>query len=168
MDPLDFLAKFDIISRIEGWVSTFLRADWQRARRHGVAGVAGELGRCLTRSNAPAIHFKRNAGWAGIQVERLLASYGVRIFDRSFDEETLRFRVAARQYEWADYLLRRAGVPVVTPPPSETNALVWQRYAPGTMPTPWSKRPRQTPDSPATDDDGDLVGRLFSLIDRLF
>jgi len=168
MDLGDFLAKFDIISRIEGWVSTFLRADWQRARRHGVTGVAGELGRCLTRSNAPAIHLKRNAGWAGIQVERLLASYGVRIFDRSFTKDVLRFRVAARQHEWADYLLRRAGVPVVTPPPSETNAQVCQRYAPGAMPTPWSKRPRRAPESLEADDDNDLVGRLFSLIDGLF
>jgi hypothetical protein len=130
MSITDTLAKLDFISRIEGWISTFRRADWHGAGKRGVAGIASEVGRCLTRSNVPVIHFRRNAGWTGIEVERLLAGYGVRIFDRAFIDDTLCFRVAERQHERADHVLRRAGVPVVTPPAGESNAHA------GTIPAP--------------------------------
>jgi hypothetical protein len=150
------LAKLDFIGRIEGWISTFGRADWHRAGKRGVAGIAGEIGRCLTRSNSPAIHLRRNAGWTGVEVERLLAGYGVRIFDRAFTGDTLCFRVTERQHEWADYLLRRAGVPVVTPPAGESNAHA------GTIPAPWSRQSEQDPDLHAEDD---LTDRFLALFD---
>ncbi len=165
MDILELFARFDIISRIEGWVSTFRRADWQAAGRRGAAGIADEFGRCLTRSNAPLIHFQRNAGWTGIQVERLLRGYGVRIFDRGFTRDTLCFRVAQRQHDWADYLMRRAGVPVVSAPTSATNAQAWQRHR-GTMPTPWEGERRG--EGPAPADADDFIGRVLATFDELF
>jgi hypothetical protein len=183
MDLLELVAHFDIISRIGGWVSTFLRADWKRARERGLlAGVAAEAGHCLTRSNAPLIHFVRNAGWTGIEVERLLKQYGVPVFDRNFTGETLCFRVPLRQANWADYLLRRAGVPVVTMPISPSNISVWEHYQ-GEMPPLWSgetppqytkmtegqpaRSPRRSRRSQGDDGVGRVLDRVTSMLERV-
>jgi hypothetical protein len=127
----------DFISRIGGWFMGFRRADWEQARRRGVAGVALEGARSAVQANAPRIEFGRDAGWSGVEVERLLRRYGVEIFDRGFTDRTLWFRVTERQAGWADYLLRRAGVAVVTAPVCAGSAQVWDRYG-GEMPPPWS------------------------------
>lgn len=54
----------------------------------------------------------RNAGFSGQQIEQMLKSYGIKIWDRGFTHDTLKFRVKRKQAGWAEYLLFRSGIPV--------------------------------------------------------
>ena len=55
----------------------------------------------------------RACGWSGHQIEQHLLRYGVRVWDRRVDEHCLTFRVKRQQADWAEYLLCRAGVPIL-------------------------------------------------------
>jgi len=97
-DPLEFIAHFDMISRIEGFVSGFVNANWQGAfQRAGAAGIATEFIASLTGRNAWRFYVPRNCGWRGIDLERLLRKYGVKIWDRGFTHECFTFCVKRRQ-----------------------------------------------------------------------
>ena len=140
MDLLDLPQYFDPIDRIEGIVSTLLNADWAGAyRRHGIDGIIGEFLACLTSYNAPTIRVSRYSHWRGIDIERLLARHGVKIWDRGLAGDELFFRVKCRQVKWAEYLLLRAGVPVTSALVDPRNSEHAQRYPPGAEP-PASKR----------------------------
>lgn len=134
-DPLEFLARFDVISRIEGFVSGFVNANWQGAfQRDGVAGIAVEFVASLTGRNTWLLYVPRNCEWRGIDLERLLGKYGVKIWDRGFTHECFTFRVKRRQANWAEYLLRRRGIPVWSPRFNPLNDEYAQRHAPGSEP----------------------------------
>lgn len=134
-DLLEWLAHLDIISRIEGVVSTFLNADWRgAARRGGMQGLLRELGASLTASNTWTLYVPRNCGWRGIDIERLLRRHGVKIWGRGFTNEYLTFRVKRRQANWAEYLLWRRGIPVYSHPFNPRNRLYAERHAPGSEP----------------------------------
>jgi hypothetical protein len=108
-DPLDIMRGFDPLDRLEGAISTFLNADWHGAwKRGGVVGVISEVGACVLAYNAPTIHVSR-ANARGADVERLLAEYGIRIWDRGAWKTELYFCVKRRQVKWAEYVLKRAG-----------------------------------------------------------
>jgi hypothetical protein len=142
MDPLDIVASFDPIDRIEGAVSTFLNADWIGAfERHGVAGVITEFVACVTSYNAPTIRVSRRSHWSGRDIERLLKRYGVRIWDRGLAGPDLSFCVKRRQVRWAEYLLLRAGVPVTSILNEPRNLSYASRYEPGSLPP--QNRPRR-------------------------
>ncbi|MBN1889449.1 MAG: hypothetical protein JW850_15755 [Thermoflexales bacterium] len=116
MDWLDIPEYFDPINRIEGAVSTFLNADWYGAieRRGLVGGILFEFVACLTNYNAPTIRVARG-DWRGIDIERLLRHHGVKVWDRGLaNSDEIYFCVKRRQVRWADYVLRRAGVPVTS------------------------------------------------------
>lgn len=142
---LDLIAKLDIIDRIEGWVSTFLNADWKGAKKQGAWGVASEVGRCAVRSNTHLIETGR-CGWNGPQMKRYLEHYGVKIFDRGCTRQGLCFRVKARQARWTEHLLWRVGIPVLNAPADPNAHLAWYKYQ-GQRPTPWQGQApeRQTP-----------------------
>ncbi|MGD1995298.1 MAG: hypothetical protein PVH62_00845 [Anaerolineae bacterium] len=134
-DPLEWLAHLDLISRVEGFVSTFLNADWRgAAQRSGVLGVLGEVVDCVTFRNTWPIYVPRDCPWRGIDIERFLARYGVRIWDRGFTREYLTFRVKRRQANWAEYLLWRRGIPVCSRPFNPANRLHGLRHLPGSAP----------------------------------
>ena len=71
------------------------------------------------------------SAWHGKQVEGLLNRYGIRTYWRDYghSKRTKGVHVPRQQAAWADWLLRRAGCPLVSPPLS--------RSAPGPMPTDW-------------------------------
>jgi len=56
----------------------------------------------------------RNIDLSGQQIEDMLKSYGVKIWDRGFTQDTLSFRVKRKQAGWAEYLLFRCGIPVLS------------------------------------------------------
>lgn len=56
----------------------------------------------------------RSGGWSGQMVEDMLEAHGIRIWDRGFDHENLYFRVKKQQARWAEYLMIRNGVQVVS------------------------------------------------------
>ena len=128
-DFFDFLAGMDLIDPIEGVISTFLHADWAGAyERRGVFGYLTELVACLTRHNSPIVWVQRRAGWSGVEIERWLANYGVTIYGRGFAGNALCFRVKRRQARFAEYLMLRAGMPVVSAPVDERN-IQWAKNA---------------------------------------
>lgn len=114
IDLLDIPEYFDPINRVEGAISTFLNADWKGAcRRYGVIlGIMIEFVSSVTSYNAPTIRLRRNAGWKGGDVERLLKINGVNVWDRRLEAGDLAFCVKRRQLKWAERVLRRADVPV--------------------------------------------------------
>jgi hypothetical protein len=144
--PLELLAHLDVISRIEGFVSGFLNADWRGAsQRTGAAGVAAEFTASLTGRNSWSFYVPRRCGWNGIDIERLLRRYGVKVWDRGFTHDCLTFRVKRRQANWAEYLLRRRGIPVWSPRYNPLNDEYARRHAPGSEPRHRRRRskPRQ-------------------------
>jgi hypothetical protein len=142
MDLNDVPAAVDQLDRIEGIISTLFNADWAGAfQRNGLNGLITEFIDCLIGSNAPTVQVSRYSSWSGIQIERLLKRHGVVIWDRGFVGENLYFRVKRRQVVWAEYLLLRAGVPVVSPLVDPRNLKYAERYRPGSEPPP--RRPRR-------------------------
>lgn len=63
------------------------------------------------------IEWTKCATWRGIDVDRHLNARGIRTYHRDYGEgkNTLGVHVPAAQAAWADYVLRRAGVPLVSP-----------------------------------------------------
>lgn len=137
-DLLDIARYFDPIDRFEGAISTFLNADWAGAiRRQGPAGLLTEFTACLTSHNAPTIRVSRQSSWRGIDIERLLTRYGIRVWDRGASGAELYFCVKRRQVKWAEYVLLRAGVPVTSVPAEPRNS---QWAAPYSGPPPQNRQ----------------------------
>ena len=142
MDLLDIPAYFDPIDRIEGAVSTFLNADWLGAyHTNGITGMILEFVACVTSDNAPTIRVSRFSHWRGIDIERLLARHGVKVWDRGLAGHNLYFCVKRRQVRWAEYLLLRAGVPVTSVLTEPRNYDYAERYPPGSEPP--QRKPRR-------------------------
>jgi hypothetical protein len=76
----------------------------------------------------------RGSPWRGIDVERLLARHGVKVWDRGIAGDDLYFCVKRRQLKWAEYLLLRAGVPVTSALIEPRNARWAEKYPPGSEP----------------------------------
>lgn len=139
-DPLDIIAYFDPLDRIEGAVMTFVHADWRRAwRKRGLWGVLVEFVRCVLSLNNPTIRWKRNQGWSGVDVERLLKRHGVVVWDRGFTGDELWCCVKARQVKWAQYVMHRAGVPITGRQHEMRNATWAARHPAGDEPAKHSK-----------------------------
>ncbi|MBI5302466.1 MAG: hypothetical protein HY868_10035 [Chloroflexi bacterium] len=135
MNWFDLPAYIDPIERVEGALSTFINADWVGAfRRDGFAGVLSEFSACVFSENAPTIRVARGSHWSGMDIERLLARHGVKVWDRGIAGDDLYFCVKRRQVVWAEYLLLRAGVPVTSPLVDPRNAEYAERYPPGSEP----------------------------------
>lgn len=135
MNINDLPAAVDQLDRLEGIISTFLNADWEGAfQRDGLAGVIDEFIDSITGANAPKVEVSRYSSWSGHAIEQLLYRHGVKIWDRGFMGENLFFRVKRRQVVWAEYLLLRAGVPVVSPLFELRNRDYADRYPPQSEP----------------------------------
>jgi hypothetical protein len=82
--------------------------------------------------------FSRKGDFSGVEVERMLRQYGVRVWGRQADEEEIGVLVKESQALWAEYLLCRAGVPLTGKLLDPRNAHYRQVHPHGSMPTPWS------------------------------
>jgi len=157
IDPLELLAQLDVIDRIDGFLSGFLNADWRGAfQPAGPVGLVGEFAASVTGQNAWRFCVPRNCGWSGIEMERLLRRHGVTIWDRGFTPDCLTFCVKLRQANWAEYLLRRRGIPVVSRPFNPLNDEYARRHAPGSEPPTGESRSRAR---------GGLLDDLLSLLE---
>jgi hypothetical protein len=111
---LDIPAFFDPINRIEGVVCTFYFANWKKARQGGPLGILLEFLSAVVGYSAPTILVRRNA-MSGQQIEQLLMRHGIKLWDRGLkDRYTLYFCVKRRQVAWAEYLLERAGLELLS------------------------------------------------------
>jgi hypothetical protein len=72
------------------------------------------LARALVGVRSHRFAIDRYGGYTGQEVEDMLGAHGIPIWDRGFDQERLYFRVKAQQAEWAEYLLVRNGVHVLS------------------------------------------------------
>ncbi len=89
---MDFIAHLDWLERLDALIK-LLR--WGRSWRFQVP---------------------RYGSLSGREIEQMLHRYGVKIWDRNFSKDSLFFRVKFKQARWAEYLLRRARVPVLSHP----------------------------------------------------
>jgi hypothetical protein len=138
MKILDLPLFFDYISSVEGVFSTLLNANWAGAiKRYGATGIFIELAASLTFRNAPSIRVSRQSTWRGIDIERLLSRYGIKVWDRGVTPTELYFCVKRRQVKWAEYVLLRAGVPVTSAPAEPRNS---QWAAPYSGPPPQNRQ----------------------------
>jgi len=158
---VDLLAKLDWIDRVHGYLAPFWLADWGEAwEQGGVVGVLREFWACVTRRNTWQFAFRRDGDWRGIDVERLLVKgYHVTIFDRWFTKAELLFRVMLRQADWAEYLMCRAGVPLVGEVVNPGNLGAWERYG-GRMPPRWDERGGRRKGRSLWEDWGSMVGSV--------
>ena len=157
---LDIIAYLNWIDRVEGVISSFLNADWRGAtQRHGAAGLVGEFGRTIAGSNRWRIYVPRNCDWSGGEIEQFLTHYGVKVWGRGFAGEDIYFSVKERQANWAEYLLRRRGIPVSNRLFNAKNDLYAEQHAPGDQPPAWADGPQAHND--AKPDVIDWVGRLL-------
>lgn len=86
--------------------------------------------------------WQRGLGWSGADVERLLLSRGVRVYARDYpkgDEGEYGCRVRKEQGRHAEYICRRAGVPLTNPLIDKSN----RNVKPGPLGPAWKdKNPR--------------------------
>ncbi len=134
------LASLNIIERILGVIYTVLHANGRDVL---------SLCSAVTRHDYVRIRFIATPEWRGIDVENLLKKFHIPIGDRNFDvvedengrRVILHFLVPRRQAVWADYILRRAGVPVVTPALHKSNETAYERWEGVPVPA-WADRGR--------------------------
>jgi hypothetical protein len=81
--------------------------------------------------NGPAAHFgiPAHTGWSTGDIKRILIGRGVRVWGLmlSTDGEALMFAVRKTQAEWAYYILKREGVPILYAPADAAKA--WERLS---------------------------------------
>lgn len=102
--------------------------------------------------------FAAGSDWTGYAVETLLRRYGIQCRSRQLTDKTgeqpYGLHVSAAQARWADHVMRRAGVPLLTEPLADANATARERHA-GALPSPWTERGVGA---------GDLSGHLFDFL----
>jgi len=85
--------------------------------------------------------FQTTSVFNGYAVEKLLRQYGVRVWGRKIVDDSMRsFLVRQRQAVWAEYVMCRAGVPLVDELLDPRNAQYPDRHPESSMPTPWTKK----------------------------
>lgn len=77
------------------------------------------------------IEWYKASGWTGAKVEGILRRYGISVYARDYGhgKMTKGLRVRRQQAAWADYVLRKAGCPLASPPLSNAQ--------PGDLPKEW-------------------------------
>lgn len=98
----------------------------------------GLIGR-ITQGNLHRIAIAGQSGFTGVDIERILLRYGIRVWGREPSPDgDFACLVRSRQAGWAQYLLARARVPVINMDDPDA----YDRYKAmhgGTMPAPGSK-----------------------------
>jgi len=82
--------------------------------------------------------FATGTGFTGLEAEKLLRQYGIRIWGREMNRTDERaFLVKKSQAVWAEYVLCRAGAPLTCPLLDPRNAEYRERHPEGSLPIPW-------------------------------
>lgn len=93
---------------------TFLHADWKGARkRSGMLGLTAELAQSVAGTNTMAFFIPTDSDWAIQDIQALLIRYGVKLWGVGYWNGEMYFRVKKRQAHWAQYVMLRAGVPLL-------------------------------------------------------
>jgi hypothetical protein len=109
-----FLTYFDWLALPRTIAQTFAHADWRAARdSHGVSGVLMEAGASLIGSNTFPFFVPLGTPWGGREIQALLGSKGIKLWGLGYANGEAFFRVSRNQAVWAQYLMLRAGVPLL-------------------------------------------------------
>lgn len=106
-----FLDAFNIIDRLEGFLGWLLSAV---PHRHTTKGHP--TGPFVIEAGLHELHIQRHAAATGAesasghQVEDTLRHYGIRVWGRRITDDEVIMSVQARQANWAEHVLLRAGV----------------------------------------------------------
>lgn len=112
-DALDYIAALDLVDELDALIGGQFHFHRTEIKRGGLPR-AKAIAQTLTLQNGRVLYFKRGQGVSGIQVERLLKRYHMPIWGRWFSKTELMFTVPKWQARWAEYIMRRAGVPVLS------------------------------------------------------
>lgn len=74
------------------------------------------------------------------KVEKILRRYGIRIWGRKMAKNQRSFLVKQSQAIWAEYILCRAGVPLISPLLDPRNVIYPAQHPGASMPTPWTEK----------------------------
>ena len=134
-DLIELLANFDLLDRMNEFLSTLCCADWRGAYdRAGMAGVVREFFASVAAINCWTLFVSRRADWSGLEIEQFLRRYGVRVWGRGFSGDHFYFRVKHPQARWVEYLLLRRGMPVTSIPFDPRNPTHAESHTPGDEP----------------------------------
>ena len=115
MNWLDLLDMFNFIDRADWLLSVLRYRDFGRS-----------------------VRIEHTDGKTGAGYESMLKRYGVVIFGRRVTSKHLVFSVKTKQAQWAEYLLLRAGAPVVTT--FDHRNATWAARHGGQLPPAWRDR----------------------------
>lgn len=131
-------------------IGDYRYADWRgAAEANGVLGLAAEALQATAGTNTEPFFVPCDSTWKIQDIQALLLRYGIKLWGVGYWNNELFFRVKGRQAHWAQYVLLRAGVPLLH------GLLDGSRAIPGCD---------QPAEPPRRDD---LLGGLLDLVDRL-
>lgn len=108
---LIFLTNFYWLLLPQWLAENLWYADWKRARKRGLWGIAWEAAQCVTSWNVHAIAVSTQVGWSPRDVYQYLAQYGIAAWGWVYDAEWVTFHVRLRQARYAQHMLHRANLP---------------------------------------------------------
>ncbi len=94
-------------------INTWLHADWRRAKRHGAAGVLRESISAATGWTMQPFFVPTSSTWDQERVHALLLKSGIESYAYGYWAGEMHFDVKRRQAHWAQYVMLRAGVPLL-------------------------------------------------------
>lgn len=95
-------------------VGNFRHADWQgAAQANGIAGVVAEALKASAGANTEPFFVPCDSEWKVNDIQVLLLRHGIKLWGVGYWNNELFFRVKGRQAHWAQYVLLRAGVPLL-------------------------------------------------------
>jgi len=139
-DLLDFMAQLDLVDKVDAIF-------WD----------------VVNKGQVKVFHVDRAGGWTGWQIEQMLKRHGVGLWGRGFTAKSLCFHVKARQANWAEYLMHRAGIVVVSEPVDERNATWAAQWPTGEVPM-WGQGVRAKGAKPEATKRKSLWERLSDLL----
>jgi hypothetical protein len=140
----DFLDAFNVIDRVEGFVSSIFHYDRREASKGlPVVGHLVEIGKSAAGAGSWTFRVRQETGWTGGDAERLLNHYAVPVWGRRVTGDHYILSVPTRQANWAEYLILRRGMILDGPLFNPDNQRYAQKYAPGDQPPAWADRRRE-------------------------
>lgn len=125
---LDLVDAVNVLARVESLVGALVYNAHRSPRVSGAAALP----------SAWEIRVSRDGDWSGTDVAGFLRHYGVDVWGGRTTSDHFIMYVKDRQANWAEYLLRRRGIPVESSVYNPNNLLYAQQHAPGDQPPAWA------------------------------
>ncbi len=117
---LQLLTYFDWLALPRTVMQSLAHAD--RGQPRGAPGRLQQAGAGLAGASAWPFFVPQDGPWGAPDIQALLASKGVKLWGLGFANGEMFFQVSRRQAAWAQYIMQRAGVPLLHGTLAETPA----------------------------------------------